>query len=177
MVDNKSKAEAIMNFVDSMVGAFDAGYVDRNHCTLSEIHTVAKHHVKDTYGVDQPNAVEKYGEKMAKDIGLNSPRPENYPHARTCRRVVCAAIRSSDGDVLIGIRHYSKDMHQQIKARHDGKKFLRRHDPDQGFVDQYGVYMTREEAFEVAKAANQVIFVEHCGKGLDGMKLYSEGLY
>lgn len=26
------------------------------------------------------------------------------------RRVVCAAIRAADGELLLGIRHYSKDM-------------------------------------------------------------------
>lgn len=70
MTENEIKTEAIMNFVDSMIGAFDAGYVDRNHCTLSEIYTVAKHHVKDTYGIEKPTVVERYGAKMAVDIGL-----------------------------------------------------------------------------------------------------------
>lgn len=93
------------------------------------------------------------------------------------RRVVCAAIRAADGDVLLGIRHYSRDMHRQMDARMDGGKFDNRHDPDQGFVDQYGVYMTREEAYQVAGLANQIIRPEACGEGLDGPKLYSEGLY
>jgi hypothetical protein len=93
------------------------------------------------------------------------------------RRVVCAAIRAADGDVLLGIRHYSRDMHRQIEARHDGEKFAHRHDPDQGFVDQFGVYMTREEAYPVAKASGQLWRPEGCGEGLDGPKLYSEGLY
>jgi len=93
------------------------------------------------------------------------------------RRVVCAAIRAADGDVLLGIRHYSKDMHRQMEARHDGKKFRCRHDPDQGFVDQWGVYMTREEAYKVAEEAGELNYPEHCGEGLDGKKLYSEGRY
>lgn len=93
------------------------------------------------------------------------------------RRVVCAAIRASDGSVLLGVRHYSPDMHRQIEARHDGAKFMYRHDPNQGFVDQRGIYMTREEAFEVAFIAGQVIDFAACGRGPDGRKLYSEGLY
>jgi len=93
------------------------------------------------------------------------------------RRVVCAAIRSAGGDLLLGIRHYGKDMHEQIDARRDSTRFKHRYDPDQGFVDQYGVYMTREEAYEVAQAAGQIIHPEACGDGLDGPKLYSEGLY
>ena len=93
------------------------------------------------------------------------------------RRVVCAAIRAADGDVLIGIRHYSRDMHRQMQERADGAKFAHRHDEDQGFVDQHGVFMSREEAFNVAARAGQVVNVAACREGIDGMKLYSEGLY
>ena len=93
------------------------------------------------------------------------------------RRVVCAAIRASDGDLLLGIRHYSRDMHQQIAARTDGSKFLHRLDANQGFVDQHGVWMTRVEAYEVALLAGQIWRPDACGRGLDGMRLYSEGLY
>lgn len=93
------------------------------------------------------------------------------------RRVVCAAIRAADGELLLGIRHYSRDMHRQIEARRDGEKFVRRHDEDQGFVDQYGQWLDRYEAYIVADAARQIAFPEHCGEGIDGPKLYSEGLY
>lgn len=93
------------------------------------------------------------------------------------RRVVCAAIRASDGDVLLGIRHYSRDMHAQIEKRTDGERFMHRHDEDQGFVDQHGVFMSREEAYKVAFAAKQITDFAACGVGLDGNKLYSEGLY
>ena len=93
------------------------------------------------------------------------------------RRVVCAAIRAADGCVLLGVRHYSPDMHAQIMSRFDGPKFAHRHDEDQGFVDQHGVFMSREEAYLVATAAGQILYPNACGEGLDGPKLYSEGLY
>lgn len=94
------------------------------------------------------------------------------------RRVVCAAIRAADGSVLLGIRHYSQDMHDQISLRLDGSKFKNRHDEDQGFVDRYGVFMSREEAYQVAEAAGQIVYPEACGEGPNGTrKLYSEGLY
>lgn len=92
------------------------------------------------------------------------------------RRVVCAAIRAADGELLLGVRHYDRLMRAVIAGGHF-VKFMHRHDPDQGFVDQFGVYMTREEAFQVALAAGQIIHPEACGEGLDGPKLYSEGLY
>lgn len=96
---------------------------------------------------------------------------------RTQRRVVCAAIRAADGELLLGIRHYSPDMHRQIDMRTDGHKFKTRHDEDQGFVDQWGKWMSREEAYWVAKDTDRLAFPDECGDGLDGPKLYSEGLY
>lgn len=93
------------------------------------------------------------------------------------RRVVCAAIRASDGALLLGVRHYSKDMRDQISMRIDSAAFRNRHDEDQGFVDQHGVFMSREEAYKVALSAGQIVYPEACGQGLDGPKLYSEGLY
>lgn len=98
------------------------------------------------------------------------------------RRVVCAAIRAANGELVLGIRHYSVDMRVQLALRVDeGRPFANRLDEDQGFVDQHGVFMDRFEAFEVADRAGQIIRPEACGTGLrDGVvaaKLYSEGLY
>lgn len=100
------------------------------------------------------------------------------------RRVVCAAIRAEDGELLLGIRHYSADMHRQIAQRADGQKFCNRLDEDQGFVDQHGEFMGREEAYWVAMRADQIVHPERCGKGLrlddwgqEIPRLYSEGLY
>lgn len=93
------------------------------------------------------------------------------------RRVVCSAIRAADGTLLLGIRHYSRDMHEQIAKRKDGEKFKHRLDEDQGFVDQWGKFMTREEAYRIAELSGQIIRPGHCGEGLNGLKLYSEGLY
>lgn len=96
---------------------------------------------------------------------------------RSPRRVVCAAIRAEDGSVLLGIRHYSMDMHTQISARSDGEKFKHRHYEDQGFVDQRGVYLTRAEAYKIAEAAGQLFDVASCGWDGDIPLLHSEGLY
>lgn len=93
------------------------------------------------------------------------------------RRVVCAAIRAADGELLLGIRHYSPDMHRQIEMRMDGGKFKHRHDEDQGFVDQWGCWLSRTEAYRVAEAAGQIVQPEACPPMLDEPRLYSEGLY
>jgi hypothetical protein len=87
------------------------------------------------------------------------------------RRVVCAALKMGD-DIVLGARHFDKLMHRQIDyldpfGLDDASSAI------QGFIDQLGVFMTREEAFEVASAAGQII--RRVG-GDDG-KLFSENLY
>lgn len=91
------------------------------------------------------------------------------------RRVVCAALRAEDGEILLGIRHYSADMYEQLRHRTDCEKFFHLSHQDQGFVDQFGVYMTRREAFDVAMQAGQIIDLYACD--ITSQELYSEGLY
>ena len=82
------------------------------------------------------------------------------------RRVVCAAIRIN-GIIICGVRHYDKMMHKVLELiKQDGKA-------EQGFVDQYGVFMDREEAYQVAQAAKQIIYEIPGPKGM----LFSEHLY
>lgn len=89
------------------------------------------------------------------------------------RRIVCAAIRAENGDILVGIRHYSQDMHYQIQNRFNGQRFENRFGDDQGFVNTWGEYLTRQEAYKVALALGQIIRPEAC----PNQTLYSEGLY
>jgi hypothetical protein len=93
------------------------------------------------------------------------------------QRIVCAAIRAADGGLLLGIRHYSKDMQVQVASRVDGDKYKNRLDEDQGFVDQHGIFISRLDAYKIAKENGQLLHPERCGMGIDGPKLYSEGLY
>jgi hypothetical protein len=108
-----------------------------------------------------------------------SDRSETKPPAdegrldRRVRRVVCAALRAADGRLLLGIRHYSTDMHAQLARRDDRNRFQHLSGDDQGFVDQHGVYMTRREAYDVALQAGQIVNHDACEIG----RLYSEALY
>lgn len=52
MDDNKQKACAVMEFVEIMIGAYEAGFVDSHTPTLAQVHQVARNHVKDNYGVE-----------------------------------------------------------------------------------------------------------------------------
>lgn len=91
---------------------------------------------------------------------------------RPVRRVVCAACRS--GELIIaGARHFDSVMHRQIAAIDPEKR--PRH-WEQGFIDQFGVFMNRQEAMQVALAAGQPVDIER-GCGGDKTTLYSEGLY
>ena len=85
------------------------------------------------------------------------------------RRIVCAANRRPDGVLVCSARHNDPRMHLQ-KALVGGEW----DDEEQGFVDQWGVFLTREDAWRVAKAAGQLIR-EVGGNNLG--RLYSENLY
>lgn len=84
------------------------------------------------------------------------------------RVIVCAAIRLGD-KVIIGNRHYDSLMSRVLiqTPEEDWSK------AEQGFVDNKGVFLTREEAWFVAKDANQIIRRIPCKEGV----LYSEHLY
>lgn len=89
----------------------------------------------------------------------------------TQRRVVCAALRNADGLVICGPRHYDKVMRQQIQCSTSVR--WKNGDVEQGFVDQFGAFMTREQALAVAVMADQI--VRRCGG--DDHELFSENLY
>ena len=89
------------------------------------------------------------------------------------RKVVCAAIRNADGEIICGVRHFDMLMYNQSKARADYESWRI---AEQGFVDAEGKFLTREEAMIQAKAAGQEIDIQR-GCGGDPNTLYSEGLY
>lgn len=88
------------------------------------------------------------------------------------RLVVCAALKHTDGSIICGARHYDDDeiMRQQIVRASNASGWR---GAEQGFIDQKGVFLTREEALEVAKAAGQI--KRRCGG--DSKRLFSENLY
>ncbi len=85
------------------------------------------------------------------------------------RRVVCAAIRDESGNIVCGPRHFDHIMQGQLAAFPKGSWNL----AEQGFVDQRGEWLTREEALHIALANGQVI--RRCGG--DDHELFSENLY
>lgn len=93
------------------------------------------------------------------------------PPADAKIHIVCAANRL--GDLIIpGPRHFDGTMHQLIEAL--GVKG-EAHRMEQGFIDQFGRFWSREAAMQIVKDHKQPFDRESNG-GSDAV-LYSEGLY
>lgn len=85
--------------------------------------------------------------------------------------VVCAANRFSDGTIIPSVRHYDLLMRDLIK-----KLNLKKENVEQGFINQFGVFLSRKEAMQIIKNNKQANFNENYN-GFDTSVLYSEGLY
>lgn len=83
-------------------------------------------------------------------------------------RIVCAAVKLKLGIVVCGPRHFDATMRRMIDQLHLSVKGA-----EQGFVDQHGVFYTREMAWVIADRNGQILRGLSCGKGV----LYSENLY
>lgn len=84
--------------------------------------------------------------------------------------IVCAAMRMDDGLIVPGIRHLSPEM-RQVLFRIYGKGYHLRVE-EEGFVDQFGTFLSREDAWNIAAENNQIRWqVSTPGT------LYSENLY
>ena len=68
------KAEAVQDFVNMLIAAREAGFVESSNLTLAEIHQVAKQHIKDNYGIDTPNIAEEWGHDVAELCRLSASK-------------------------------------------------------------------------------------------------------
>lgn len=102
-------------------------------------------------------------------VGLNGPM--------VTRKVVCAAIRCrEDADIiLLGPRHFDETMRRQIMllsqclpSRRSVINYW-----EEGFIDQFGTFMDRREAYVCAWEAFQV----DPDRNVSDRVLFSEGLY
>lgn len=86
--------------------------------------------------------------------------------------VVCAALfHPETGRIITGPRHFCPTMRQQILAS-EGFPFWKTGAVTQGFVDQFGAFLTRKDAWIIAERNGQ-IKREVSSPGT----LYSENLY
>lgn len=99
--------------------------------------------------------------------------------------VVCACNRHREtGRKVCGARHFDSIMREQM---HDTGGFPYWNSCEQGFIDQFGQFLTREQAWKIADAAGQIrrptgwekddeIKARPANIGDEG-KLFSENLY
>ena len=59
------KADAVSEFVNSIMGALESGFIDENTITLAELYRVMQNHCKDKFGVEVPHISELWGEDTA----------------------------------------------------------------------------------------------------------------
>lgn len=85
-------------------------------------------------------------------------------------RVVCAALRDASGRLVTGARHFDGVMMEQIMRGADTDAWR---GAEQGFINQRGNFLTREEAHEIATRWGQILR----RVGSDSMSLFSENLY
>ena len=89
--------------------------------------------------------------------------------------VVCAALRHRTTQAVIcSARHFDPLMQAQIRARAESEEEKAGwKTADQGFINQKGNFLTREEARALADANGQIR--RRCGG--DAHRLFSENLY
>lgn len=104
----------------------------------------------------------------------------NTNDIKPARRIVCAANRDPGINLLLlGPRHWDATMRSQyqiIDGLYDLEERVTPMFEEQGFIDQHGIFLSRQEAWKVAEAAGQII-QRVGGDESDGGTLYSENLY
>lgn len=97
-------------------------------------------------------------------------------------RIVCAANRFTFADgtqlVVTGVRHWDPLMHAQVRTLEKSGMWDGVVKEEQGFVDNKMQFLNREDAWHVARAAEQIIKLVGSQTSVDvPSKLYSENLY
>lgn len=99
----------------------------------------------------------------------------------TPQRIVCAACKHKDGTIVLSVRHFDSFTHATLDLRKQIDPSENWQACEQGFVDQFGNFLDRCDAWVIACAASQIFKLvggqtkEDIGK--IGIKLYSENLY
>jgi hypothetical protein len=70
--EKKLKADAVMSFANTHVGAFESGFVNSSSCTIADIYQTARIHVKDNYDAEAKPINEVWGEELAKELSGKS---------------------------------------------------------------------------------------------------------
>lgn len=102
------------------------------------------------------SAVKDYQEATSAHFEDGVPRWERYNITRKIAQAAC----NYGGYIVTGTRHYCPIMNMQIDAIGDDAlvEYAGGHDNIiQGFTDQYGIFLTRSEAYIIARDAGQLL--------------------
>jgi len=128
------------------------------------------------HGVWTQCSIEKMSQMI---IDLKNQLSSSNPIVEMENRLVCSACLSKCGKhMAIGIRHFDKVMRKNMNglsyiAEYANLPVINWRGGEQGFIDRKSNFLNREDAYIVAKNANQIIRQY----GGDEGKLFSENLY
>lgn len=91
----KLKADAVMEFANAMIGAYETGFIDNHESNLADVYQCAKAHVKLTYNVSVPTIDEAWGKDVASWCKNGVPAKSETP--KTTR------IETVKGDLNINL--------------------------------------------------------------------------
>lgn len=97
-----------------------------------------------------------------------TPDENDITTVNGCKRQVVCAANKYDETIVLGVRHFCPLMRQSITAL--GLSPSQAH--EQGFVDQWGNFMSREEALVVLQKNGRFIRDDKYDR-----RIYSENLY
>lgn len=95
-------------------------------------------------------------------------------HVKPPIHIVTAANRFDDV-ILVGARHWDQRMRQQAELMGGIKHLRTLGKEEQGFIDQFGDYYSREDAMEIVLKNGQRFDKKRNGGGTSA--LFSEGLH
>jgi NAD(P)H-flavin reductase len=147
-----------------IVGVHEGDHIELK-CITGD--TIVKGHVHD----DELIKIPKEGTVQCAACGEPVVVGNTCGRCRKPRWVVCAANRNKEGKIVCGARHWDNLMRGQILV--NGKRPAEWLECEQGFVDQYGVFMDRQEAYTLAEKNGQIRHPLGHSEGT----LFSENLY
>lgn len=96
----QGEAEAVQHFVNSMIDAFECGFIDSNTLTLATIYQVMRNHCKDGFGIEVEPLVVAWGETTARECAA-PPAPAAVPESIDVLR----KIKAWDVDQYLALPH------------------------------------------------------------------------
>lgn len=105
---------------------------------------------------------------------MEQPKTPTVLTKETQTRVVVCAANRYGSKIFLGARHFDERMREEMQW-YDIRNLRGVFGEEQGFIDQWGIFMDRYEALAVAQAAGQIGRYQPKTQPED--RLFSEDLY